>query len=98
MSSSNFATSVAIVYAAIDDDYRQLIEDIQCNTSISNYSRSWKGSMDVLSVTDNLVLLDSRRIVLPLPPVKHVLKLLHSSHSGITKTTTLARGLYFGPE
>ena len=53
--------------------------------------------MDVLSVSDNLVLLDSRRIVLPLLTVKPVLELLHSSHSGMTKTTNLARGLYFWP-
>ena len=51
----------------------------------------------MLSISDNLVLLDSRRIVLPLRAVKPVLRLLHSSHSGITKTTQLARGLYFWP-
>ena len=43
------------------------------------------------------MLLDSRRIVLPLPAVKPVLHLLHASHSGITKTTNLAKGLYFWP-
>ena len=41
--------------------------------------------------------MDSKRIVLPLPSVKPILKLLHSSHSGITKTTNLAHGLYFWP-
>ena len=41
--------------------------------------------------------MDSRRIVLPLPSVKPILKLLHASHSGISKTTSLARGLYFWP-
>ena len=41
--------------------------------------------------------MDSKRIVLPLPSVTPILKLLHSSHSGITKTTSLARGLYFWP-
>ena len=45
----------------------------------------------------DLVLLDSQRIVLPLPAVKPVLHLLHSSHSGITKTTNFAKGLYFWP-
>ena len=45
----------------------------------------------------NLVLLDSRRIVLPLLAVKPVLRLLHASHSGITKTTVLAKALYFWP-
>ena len=43
------------------------------------------------------MLLDSKRIVLPLAAVKPILQLLHSSHSGITKTYHLARGLYFWP-
>ena len=42
--------------------------------------------MASLSVSDGLVLLNSRRIVLPLPAVKPVLQLLHASHSGINKT------------
>ena len=71
--------------------------DGQNNTCVSAYSLALKGNMDDLSVTDGLVLLDSRRIVLPLRAIKPVLKLLHSSHSGITKTTALARGLYFWP-
>ena len=43
------------------------------------------------------VLLDSRRIVLPLPAIRPILNLLHTSHSGINKTITLARGLYYWP-
>ena len=76
----------------MDDDYHQLLEDVKCSMSVSTYSQALKGSLDILSISDNLVLLDSRRIVLPLPAVKPVLKLLHSS---MTKTTNLARGLYF---
>ena len=41
--------------------------------------------------------MDSKRIVLPLPSVKPILKLLHTSHSGVSKTTNLADGLYFWP-
>ena len=89
--------SLNIVYAAIDDDYKNLIEDIKNSTCVSTYSHALKGSMDDLSVSDSLVLLDSCRTVLPLPAVKSVLKLQHLSHSGITKTTALARGLYFWP-
>ena len=89
--------SLNIVYAAIDEDYKNLILDVQNNTCVSSYSRALKGNMDDLSVSDGLVLLDSRRIVLPLSAIKPVLRLLHSSHSGITKTTALARGLYFWP-
>ena len=53
--------------------------------------------MSSLSVSDGLVLLDSIRIVLPIPAVKPVLQLLHASHSGINKTIMLARGLYYWP-
>ena len=84
-----------MIYDAVDDDYLQLIEDVKSGTFISTYHQTLKGNHDMLSISDNLVLLDSRRIVLPLRAVKPVLRLLQSSHSGITKTTQLARGLYF---
>ena len=78
--------SLSMVYAAIDDDYRTLLCDVKNNTSLSNYSRALKGNFDNLSISDGLVLLDSHRIVLPLPAIKPILKLLHASHSGMTKT------------
>ena len=89
--------SIDVIYSAVDSDYRQLVSDVLDNTRISLYSHQLKGSFDALSVSDNLVLLDSRRIVVPMPAVKRVLQLLHSSHAGMTKTFTLARGLYFWP-
>ena len=51
--------SLRVIYAAVDDYYCPLVEDVKCNTSISRYSYFLKGSMDILSVSDNLVLLDS---------------------------------------
>ena len=30
----NFTPSLSVIYAAVDDDYRQLVEDVKCNTSI----------------------------------------------------------------
>ena len=71
--------------------------DVLNETSISFYSRSLKSDMASLSVSDGLVLLYSRRIVLPMSAVKPVLNLLHASHSGINKTIVLARGLYYWP-
>ena len=89
--------SIDLIYGSINDDYRLLIEDVKNGSSNSVYSQSLKGLLDILSISDGLVLMDSKRIVLPLPAVKPILKLLHSSHSGITKSTNLARGLYFWP-
>ena len=89
--------SIRLIYDSVDDNYRLLLEDVKNGSPISTYSQALKGSPDILSVSDDLVLLESRRIVLPLPAVTPILKLLHSSHSGVTKITNLARGLYFWP-
>ena len=89
--------TINLIYNSIDDDYRLLLDNIKNETSLSTYSQSLKGYLNILSLSDGLVLMDSKRIVLPLPSVKPILKLLHTSHSGVTKTTSLARGLYFWP-
>ena len=89
--------SMDVISCAVDDDYRALVQDVLRGTYTSSYSRSLKSEMTSLSVSDGLVLLDSRRIVLPTPAVKPVLRLLQASHSGINKTILLARGLYYWP-
>ena len=91
--------SIDLIYNSIYNDYRLFLEDDVINsTSGSLYSRSMKGVSDFFSVSDGLVPINSRRIVLPLPAVKPVLKLLHASHSGVNKTKNLARDLYFWTE
>ena len=52
--------SIRVIYNAIDDDYRQLIKDVQNNSNVSPYSQSLKRNFDSLSIMDDLVLLDSR--------------------------------------
>ena len=89
--------TIDLIYNSMDDDYRLLLDDIKNETSFSTYSQSLKAYLNILSLSDGLVLIDSKRIVLPLPSVKPILKLLHASHSGVTKTTNLPRGLYFWP-
>jgi len=42
---------------------------------------------DNLSIEDGLVLLDARRIVIPIKAIPAILKHLHASHSGINKTS-----------
>ena len=86
-----------LIYNSIDDNYRLLLEDVKNETYISTYAQFLKAYFNILSLSDWLILMDSKRIVLPLPSVKPILKLLHASHSGVSKTTTLARGLYFWP-
>ena len=76
------------------EDYRLLLSDVPNDTRHSAYSRALKADFNSFSTSDGLIQLDSRRIVLPLPAVKPVLRHLHASHSGVNKTLTLARGLY----
>ena len=76
---------------------RLLLTDVPNGTRHSTYSHFHKADFDSLSTSDGLVLLDSRRIVLPLSAVKPILNLLHASHSGVNKTLALARGLYYWP-
>ena len=52
--------SICVIYDAVDDDYRQLVKDVQNNSNVSSYSQHLKGSFDSLSIMDDLVLLDSR--------------------------------------
>ena len=89
--------SLDAIYSAINADYRLLLTDVPNHTRHSTYSHHLKAEFDSLSTSDSLVLLDSRSIVLPLPAVKPIPRLLHASHSGINKTLTLGRGLYYWP-
>ena len=43
--------AIRLIYDTIDDDYRQLVEDVKNGTNISMYSQSLKGSFEILSVS-----------------------------------------------
>ena len=83
-----------IVHEAIDQDYQQCMADIIEDTVISRLSqlKSVKGD---ISLKDGLILLDSRRVILPIPAIKPILARLHIGHAGQEKTITLANQLYF---
>ena len=51
--------AIRVIYEAVDDDYRQLLEDVKCGTSISTYSQALKGSLNILSICDNCLLYTS---------------------------------------
>ena len=95
--SATSSSSLDIIYSAIDEDYRLLLSDVKNSSNFSKYSVNLKSDFDCLSLSDDLVLLDSRRIVLPIPAIRPILNLLHTSHSGVNKTIALARGLYYWP-
>ena len=95
--SATSSSSLDIIYSAIDEDYRLLLSDVKNSSNFSKYSVNLKSDFECLSLSDDLVLLDSRRIVLPIPAIRPILNLLHTSHSGVNKTIALARGLYYWP-
>ena len=74
-----------------------IVHSSKNNTFKSPYCKLLQSERDNLSLEDNLVLLHSRRIVLPERALAKVLDLLHVNHSGITKTIALAKGLYYWP-
>ena len=78
--------SLHIIESAVDKDYRDLLSDVLTGTRTSHYARQAKSIFDHLSVDHGLVLLDAKRIVVPLPAVKEIIRRLHFSHCGFTKT------------
>ena len=89
--------SLSLIYDCVDEDYRNLVSDVLNGTSKSIYSRSLKSSAGDLSVDHDLVLLDSKRIVIPQPAIKAILHCLHFSHNGFFKTYEYARQMYYWP-
>ena len=90
--------SIRVIYNALDNELPTTHQRRSKRFKCLSILELWKEISNLLLIMDDdLVLLDSRRIVLPLPAVKSILHLLHSIHSGITKTTNLAQGLYFWP-
>ena len=75
--SATSSASLDIIYSSIDEDYHHLLSDVDNGTQHSAYCSSLKSDLDSLSSSDGLVLLDSRRIVLPMGAIKPILHLLH---------------------
>jgi hypothetical protein len=81
----------------IDHDYRVLRKDVETGIASGVASKQLKSLFDRLSVDEELVYLDAQRLILPKKSVTKVLKMLHVSHCGITKTYEMARSLYYWP-
>ena len=74
--------AIDMVLSSIDEDYRLCAQDILNNTSGSKLSHSLKGLRERLSVEGFLIILDSRRIVIPAAAIPSILSRLHSGHPG----------------
>ena len=70
----------------IDEDYILCTNDIIGNTSRSSLIQTLSGVRDRLNLQNNLILLDSTRIVPPTSAIKDILARLHAGHGGKEKT------------
>ena len=91
------ASELDVILNAVDADYIKLRHNVINSTASSVYAKQLKSAFTDLSVDDDLVYIDAKRIVLPIAAVKNTLALAHSTHSGISKTYELCRSMYFWP-
>ena len=57
--------ALQIIHECIDQDYTQCIKDIQEGTSTSHPIQQLKTIKSEISVQDNLLMIDTKRIILP---------------------------------
>ena len=81
----------------IDKDYVLCTNDIMGGTSRSSLIQTLSGVRDRLSLQNNIILLDSTRIVPPTSAIKDILARLHAGHGGQEKTLSLANKLFYWP-
>ena len=89
--------ALSIVKQHIDSDYRQFAKDVTSGSMISKMSPFYATMKDRLSVQDDIVLLDAKRIVLPKDCIRPILKRLHEGHPGQEKSLRLASSLFYWP-
>ena len=94
-------TKDLIQSAVIDEDYVAIIDFFRTGKPISSVdthhpARQYLNIWDNISLEDDL-LFYNERIIVPQNYRKSLLKLLHESHCGITRTLKLARQHYYWP-
>ena len=83
-------------YAAVDALSRGLTEKQLTDRNPARVFKSvWEQLSVMLTRAGPVLLFQARRLVIPIGAQPQVLRLLHLSHSGITKTRELANQLYF---
>ena len=77
--------ALQIIHECIDQDYTQCIKDIQEGTSTSHLIKQLKSIKSEISVQDNLLMIDAKRIILPTSAIKPIMNRLHTGHAGQEK-------------
>ena len=98
--------AVSSFLSHVDAAYLQIIAALKSGLNIKQLpvphpAKALQSVWERLSVQgqapDELIFLDSDKLLVPLSARAEILSKLHSSHSGITKTRQLASSLYFWP-
>ena len=74
-----------MIFNVIDSDYIKLRHNIVNSTETSDV-KQLRTVFSHLCIDDDLVYIDAKRIVMPIAAIKDILRLVHATHSGITKT------------
>ena len=96
---SNPTTCWSTDIAKKDPVYQALVtkwkngECIQLDKPFSAFAGMW----DRISLIDNLLVLDNKRLIVPHAARKEILLALHAPHTGVNKTRTNAREMFFWP-
>ena len=73
--------ALKVIYECIDQDYTQCITDIREGTSRSHLIQQLKNIKNEISVQDNLLMIDAKRIILPTSAIKAIMNRLHAGHA-----------------
>ena len=89
-----------IVAAGKDSTYQLILEALQKKTKPmhlhpSHPARTLKPMWSTLSIDSGLIIVDGSRILVPTSAVPLILSKLHTSHPGIQRMKSTARGLYY---
>lgn len=88
--------------AAKDDQYQKVIQALKEGISLKQVhpqhpARLYKAVWDDMSISDDLILVDGSRIVVPTDLRSQILKDLHYSHVGINRMKMAARRHFYWP-
>ena len=87
--------ALKVIYECIDQDYTQCIKDIHEGTNVSHLIQQLKNIKNEISIRENLLLIDAKRIIQPKSAIKPIMERLHARHAGQEKTVKLAKQLYY---
>ena len=87
---------------AEDDTYQKVKQAFLSGKRLASLpfdhpARRYKSMWDDISIRNDLLIVNDDRVIIPDNYKSKVLKKLHFSHAGITKTKQLARQLYYWP-